>query len=70
MVKKWVQKHKSTGYEVNARDLAEQDAATQAKAHKPQERTEETDKLLDEIDLVLEHKDEEFVASYAQKGGE
>ncbi|MEO7804176.1 MAG: ubiquitin-like protein Pup, partial [Actinomycetota bacterium] len=32
--------------------------------------TEDLDKLLDEIDEVLEENAEEFVRSYIQKGGE
>ena len=67
---KYVQKHKNTGYEVNARDLAEQDAQTQAANHQPQERTAETDEFLDEIDSILEENAEEFVKAYEQKGGQ
>lgn len=67
---KYKQKHKDTGYEVNGSQLADKDAQAQAKAHKPQERTAETDELLDEIDNVLEQNAEEFVRSYIQKGGQ
>ncbi len=42
--------------------------ATEAKA--TEEKTEEVDDLLDEIDSVLEANAEEFVRSYVQKGGE
>ena len=34
------------------------------------EKTEEVDDLLDEIDSVLESNAEEFVRSFVQKGGE
>lgn len=35
-----------------------------------QEKTQDVDELLDEIDEVLESNAEEFVRSYVQKGGE
>lgn len=66
----YVQKHKSTGYHVDATDLAEQDAQAQAATHEPQVPTAETNSLLDEIDEILEENAEEFVRRYIQKGGQ
>ena len=37
---------------------------------KEAKNTEDIDKLIDEIDEVLEENAEEFVRSYVQKGGE
>lgn len=46
-------------------------AAPPKSAHKTgEELKSEMDKLLDEIDGVLEENAEEFVAAYVQKGGE
>ena len=42
--------------------------ATEAKT--TEDKTEEVDDLLDEIDSVLEANAEEFVRSYVQKGGQ
>ena len=42
--------------------------AVEAKA--TDEKTEEVDDLLDEIDSVLESNAEEFVRSFVQKGGQ
>lgn len=73
---KYVQKHKSTGYHVDARALAEKDAKTQAKNHRPQTTTTETEELLDDIDELLaetlerNETAESFVAGYRQKGGQ
>jgi ubiquitin-like protein Pup len=44
--------------------------AEAAEATTTEDKTEEVDDLLDEIDSVLEANAEEFVRSYVQKGGE
>lgn len=49
-------------------EAAEEETAAPAKAEK--KNTEDIDKLLDEIDEVLEENAEEFVRSYVQKGGQ
>lgn len=46
------------------------EATAPAPAKTEKKNTEDIDKLLDEIDEVLEENAEEFVRSYIQKGGE
>lgn len=46
------------------------DAEVEAPPKSVRRSTEETDKLISEIDEVLEENAEEFVRSYVQKGGE
>jgi prokaryotic ubiquitin-like protein Pup len=45
-------------------------AANPELAKKGKKITEDIDKLLDEIDDILEENAEEFVKSYVQRGGE
>jgi ubiquitin-like protein Pup len=45
-------------------------AETDAPAATEKANTEEVDKLIGEIDEILEENAEEFVRSYVQKGGE
>lgn len=54
------------------RRKTEQHAEVQAPAPAASERrsTEQVDKLITEIDEVLEENAEEFVRSYVQKGGQ
>jgi ubiquitin-like protein Pup len=52
------------------RKPSEEEAAVEAPAKTETKDTEAVDKLLDEIDEVLEENAEEFVRSYVQKGGE
>lgn len=46
------------------------DAEVEAPPKSERRSTEEVDKLISEIDEVLEENAEEFVRSYVQKGGE
>jgi ubiquitin-like protein Pup len=46
------------------------EADVEAPPKKESKSTEDLDKLIDEIDEVLEENAEEFVRSYVQKGGE
>lgn len=46
------------------------EAEVEAPPKKERTNTEELDKLIDEIDEVLEQNAEEFVRSYIQKGGQ
>jgi len=48
----------------------EAEAAVEATPKNKARDTEDVDKLLDEIDEVLEENAEEFVRSYVQKGGQ
>jgi ubiquitin-like protein Pup len=52
------------------RKPAEEEAAVEAPPKTESNDTEAVDKLLDEIDEVLEENAEEFVRSYVQKGGQ
>lgn len=54
------------------RRRSEQSSETEVEAPPKAEgrSTEETDKLISEIDEVLEENAEEFVRSYVQKGGQ
>jgi ubiquitin-like protein Pup len=48
-----------------------EEASTEAQAStEAEEKTEEVDDLLEEIDEVLEANAEEFVRSFVQKGGQ
>ena len=49
-------------------ETPEEEVQAPAKAEKA--NTEDIDKLIDEIDEVLEENAEEFVRSYVQKGGQ
>jgi prokaryotic ubiquitin-like protein Pup len=51
------------------KEAEESQAAPQA-AEKGERLKEDMDKLLDEIDSVLEENAEEFIKNYVQKGGE
>ncbi len=48
----------------------EESAATSESAKKGDDLKEDMDRLLDEIDSVLEENAEEFIKNYVQKGGE
>jgi ubiquitin-like protein Pup len=52
------------------RKPSEEGATVEAPTKTETKDTEAVDKLLDEIDEVLEENAEEFVRSYVQKGGE
>ena len=52
------------------RKPAEEEGAVEAPRKSEAKDTEAVDKLLDEIDEVLEENAEEFVRSYVQKGGQ
>jgi len=47
-----------------------QEVETKAPAKTEQKKTDDIDKLIDEIDEVLEENAEEFVRSFVQKGGQ
>lgn len=49
---------------------AKDTGANPAVAKKGKKMTEDLDKLLDEIDDILEENAEEFVKSYVQRGGQ
>lgn len=70
-----VQKQRTTAErkadEVEAKALAEADAARQAEIRSQAEETiSDIDALLDEIDDLLEVNAEAFVKAYQQKGGQ
>lgn len=52
------------------RKEAEESAAAPVSTDKGERLKEDMDKLLDEIDSVLEENAEEFIKNYVQKGGE
>jgi ubiquitin-like protein Pup len=52
------------------RKPSEEESTAEAPPKTESKDTAEVDKLLDEIDEVLEENAEEFVRSYIQKGGE
>ena len=52
------------------RQPSEDEAAVETPPKTEAKDTEAVDKLLDEIDSVLEENAEEFVRSYIQKGGQ
>ena len=60
------------GEQKRARRKPSEAPESQVEAPPKRERTDtdELDKLVDEIDEVLEENAEEFVRSYVQKGGE
>ncbi|MGH2688376.1 MAG: ubiquitin-like protein Pup [Actinomycetota bacterium] len=60
------------GEQKRARRKPAETTETQTEAPPKREavNTDELDKLVDEIDEVLEENAEEFVRSYVQKGGE
>lgn len=49
---------------------SEAEAELEAPAKREKKNTEDLDKLIDEIDQVLEENAEEFVRGFVQKGGE
>ncbi len=55
---------------VRRRPERSEDAEVEAPPKAESRSTEEVDKLISEIDEVLEENAEEFVRSYVQKGGE
>lgn len=55
---------------VRRRSEESTDAEVEAPPKSERRSTEEVDKLISEIDEVLEENAEEFVRSYVQKGGQ
>jgi ubiquitin-like protein Pup len=55
---------------VKRRTDQSEEAEVEAPPKSERRSTEEVDKLISEIDEVLEENAEEFVRSYVQKGGE
>ncbi|HLI55723.1 MAG TPA: ubiquitin-like protein Pup [Actinomycetota bacterium] len=58
------------GEQKRAKRKPSEEEAVEAPPKTESKDTAEVDKLLDEIDEVLEENAEEFVRSYVQKGGE
>ena len=58
------------GAEKKESDKKEEVAANPEVTKKGEKLKEDTDKLMDEIDDVLEQNAEEFVQNYIQKGGQ